>query len=132
MDWGNAIIRSISKDAAGVVTTIDANLHLANDSKATDKEVTWLSQATPAHALARVCLLDYDYLITKVDFEKTDNVTNVANSNTGFIVDALADLNVTSLKERDVIQFERKGLTLDKLTEDNEEKRLDFIRILRL
>lgn len=130
MDWGNAIIRTITKDAAGAITNIHADLHLAGDFKTTDKKITWLSQATPTHALARVRLLDYDYLITKPKLEKDDNVADVANPNTEFIVDALADANVLGLKERDIIQFERKGyFILDKVAEESGEKRLDFIRI---
>ena len=37
VDLGNAIIRSITKAAAGAVTTIDTDLHLAGDFKATEK-----------------------------------------------------------------------------------------------
>lgn len=133
MDWGNAIIRAITKDEAGNITSIDADLHLEGDFKATDKKITWLAQATPGHALAQVRLLDYDYLITKPKLEKDDAVADFANPNTEFSVVASADANVFRLKERDIIQFERKGyFILDKVIAegtDAESKRLEFIRI---
>lgn len=133
MDWGNAIIRTITKDEAGNITSIDADLHLEGDFKATDKKITWLAQATSEHALARVRLLDYDYLITKPKLEKDDAVADFANPNTEFSVDAFADANVYKLKERDIIQFERKGyFILDQVIAggtDAEGKRLEFIRI---
>ena len=130
MDWGNAIVRSVSRDAAGDVTSIDADLHLKGDFKATDKKITWLAKAESAHAVVRVRLLDYAYLITKPKLEKDDDVRDFANPQTEFTVDALADANVLGLKERDIIQFERKGyFILDKIVEGNGEKRLEFIRI---
>ena len=79
MDWGNAIVRSISRDAAGDVTSIDADLYLKGDFKATDKKITWLAEAKSAHALVRVRLLDYDYLITKPKLEKDDDAKDYAN-----------------------------------------------------
>lgn len=33
MDWGNAFMRTIHRDAAGNVTSIDAELHLEGDFK---------------------------------------------------------------------------------------------------
>ena len=98
MDWGDAIISSITKVAAGAVTTMDADLHLAGDFKATNKKATWLSRATPACAYARVCLLNYDYLITDAKLEKDDNVADIANPNTESVVDAPADANVLSFR----------------------------------
>ena len=45
MDWGNCIIRKIHKDAAsGIVTAIDADLHLEGDFKTTKWKLTWLAQ----------------------------------------------------------------------------------------
>ena len=57
MDWGNAIIRTITRDAEGRVTALAGDLHLAGDFKKTKKKLTWLSafvtrQRAP-HARAR-------------------------------------------------------------------------------
>ena len=78
MDWGNAIVRSILRDASSDVTSIDADSHLKGDFKATEK-ITWLAEAKSAHALVRVRLLDYDYLITKPKLEKDDDAKDYAN-----------------------------------------------------
>ena len=44
MDWGNAIIRTITRDAAtGRVTALAGDLHLEGDFKKTKKKLTWLS-----------------------------------------------------------------------------------------
>lgn len=130
MDWGNAIIRSISRSADGVVSHIDLDLHLAGDFKATEKKITWLAKPTPSTPLAAVTLLDYDYMVTKRKLEKEEEVASVANPNTEFRAEALADANVLSLNVRDIIQFERKGyFMLDKIVEEGGTKRLEFIEI---
>ncbi|KAI5118016.1 hypothetical protein M0805_003453 [Coniferiporia weirii] len=130
MDWGNAIIRTITRSASGDVTHIDADLNLAGDFKATEKKVTWLAKPTSTLPLVHTTLLDYDYLVTKRKLEKDDTVQAVATAQTEFIVDALADSNVLELAERDIIQFERKGyFILDRITDVNGLKRLEFIRI---
>ena len=60
MDWGNAIVRNITKSGSGDVTHIDMDLHLAGDFKSTEKKITWLSKPTPSHPLVSVVLQDYD------------------------------------------------------------------------
>ena len=131
MDWGNAIIRNITRTATGEVSHIDVELHLAGDFKSTEKKITWLAKATPSHQLVKTTLLDYDYLVTKRKLEKDDTVQAVATPQTEFIAEALADANILSLSPGDIIQFERKGyFRLDKIEKDGEDgKRLVFIRI---
>ncbi|KAL5519726.1 hypothetical protein ACEPAG_1386 [Sanghuangporus baumii] len=131
MDWGNAIVRSISRSTAVDVTHIDLDLNLAGDFKSTEKKITWLSKPTPSTPLVPVTLLDYDYMVTKRKLEKEENIADVGNPNTEFRVEAVADANVLSLNVRDIIQFERKGyFILDKIIkEEGREKRLEFIQI---
>jgi glutamyl-tRNA synthetase len=43
MDWGNAIVRTVSRDASGRVTALAGELHLEGDFKKTKKKLTWLS-----------------------------------------------------------------------------------------
>ncbi|KAG6898290.1 hypothetical protein C0992_000735 [Termitomyces sp. T32_za158] len=109
MDWGNAIVRSKTVDASGVVTAIEMELNLEGDFRKTKKKITWLSKSTSAHPLARVTLLDYDYLITKKKLEEDDNVADFITPVTEFRDEAVADANVQDLKKGDIIQFERKG-----------------------
>ncbi|KAF7322471.1 Glutamate-tRNA ligase [Mycena chlorophos] len=109
MDWGNAIVRSVTKDAAGTITAITMDLHLEGDFRKTKKKITWLAQPSSPHALAPIVLLDYDYLITKKKLEENDDVKDYVTPQTEFRVDAVADANVADLKKGDIIQFERKG-----------------------
>ncbi|KAJ7905853.1 glutamate-tRNA ligase [Mycena olivaceomarginata] len=126
MDWGNAIVRSKTTNAAGEVTAIEMELHLDGDFRKTKKKVTWLSQSTTANPLTPVVLLDYDYLITKKKLEENDNVADFVTPVTEFRQDALADANVGDLKKGEIMQFERKGYyVFDGVVDGN----LEFVRI---
>lgn len=105
MDWGNVIVNKIHKDAAGVVTAIDATLHLEGDFKKTEKKVTWLAagKTTPVE------LVDFDHLITKDKLEEGDNFEDFLTPETKFVTEAVGDVNVAAMKKGDIIQFERKG-----------------------
>ncbi|KAF7311442.1 Glutamate-tRNA ligase [Mycena kentingensis (nom. inval.)] len=108
MDWGNAIVRSVSKDAAsGTITALTMDLHLEGDFRKTKKKITWLPQGA-SHTLP-VVLLDYDYLITKKKLEEEDDVKDFVSPQTEFRTEAIADANVAGLTKGDIIQFERKG-----------------------
>ncbi|GAA5862679.1 hypothetical protein JCM3774_001883 [Rhodotorula dairenensis] len=110
MDWGNAIVRKISRAGGGAsdgpVESLEMELHLAGDFKKTKKKVTWL--AAPSD-LTPVTLLDYDYLITKKKLEEDDKVEELLNPKTEYRTEAIADHNVRSLAAGTIIQFERKG-----------------------
>ncbi|KAI4092321.1 MAG: hypothetical protein LQ344_003566 [Seirophora lacunosa] len=111
MNWGNAIVRSISHSLnplhRSLVTSLELELHLQGDVKKTKQKITWL--ATSGQELIPVELVDFDYLITKDKLEEDDNVDDFLNPKTEFRTEAVADGNVAELKENDVIQFERKG-----------------------
>ncbi|RKO95704.1 hypothetical protein CAUPRSCDRAFT_12598 [Caulochytrium protostelioides] len=112
MDWGNAYIRSVERDAQGLVTAITAELHLDGDFKKTKKKVTWLSTKRAddvTHEIVPVKLIDYDYLITKKKLEEEDAFEDFVTPQTFFETLAVADCNVRTLKKGDIIQFERKG-----------------------
>ncbi|KAF9161062.1 hypothetical protein BGX21_010852 [Mortierella sp. AD011] len=106
MDWGNAFIRSIEKNSEGIVTGIQAELHLEGDFKKTKKKLTWLADGPE---LVKAELMDYDYLITKKKLEEEDSLTDVLTPVTEFKTEAIADGNVAELNQGDIIQFERKG-----------------------
>lgn len=105
MDWGNVIIKKIHKEG-DVVKSIDAELHLEGDFRKTEKKVTWLAD-TPDKV--NVKLVDFDHLITKDKLEEGDNFEDFITPETRFPSEAIADVNVKSLKVGDIIQFERKG-----------------------
>ena len=133
MDWGNAIIRSKSVSASGVVVSLTADLHLEGDFRKTEKKVTWLADSAAAssrHPLVSVALLDYDYLITKKKLEEDDDVANFVTPITEFRVEAWADAGVKELRVGDIMQFERKGYyRLDAALGTGNDTRLEFVRI---
>ncbi|KAF9924132.1 hypothetical protein FBU30_005849 [Linnemannia zychae] len=106
MDWGNAFVRSIEKNAEGVVTAATVELHLEGDFKKTKKKLTWLADGPE---LVKVDLMDYDYLITKKKIEEDDDLKDLLTPVTEFKTEAIADGNVAELNKGDIIQFERKG-----------------------
>lgn len=107
MNWGNAIVRKVSTDAAtGNVTNLELELHLAGDVKKTEKKVTWLSTD---QELVPVELVDFDYLLKKDSLAEEDVLEDVLNYHTEFRDAGVADCNVAHLKEGDIIQFDRKG-----------------------
>lgn len=105
MDWGNVIITKVHKEG-DVVTSIDAKLHLEGDFRKTSKKLTWLADTQDK---VEVDLVDFDHLITKDKLEEGDNFEDFLTKDTEFHTAAFADLNVKTLKEGEVIQFERKG-----------------------
>ena len=107
MNWGNAYVRSITKDEIGkFIIAMDLELHLDGDVKKT-KKVTWL--ATTSRNLIPVDIVTFDYLITKDKLEKEDTLENFLTPVTEFRSQAFADCNVMELPPGAIIQFERKG-----------------------
>ncbi|KAG1668987.1 hypothetical protein FOA52_000580 [Chlamydomonas sp. UWO 241] len=106
MAWGNCVIRTVHKDAAGVVTGIDARLHVEGDFKTTRLKLTWLAQIDE---LVELKLSEFDHLITKRKVEEDDNFETLVNEHTRWDRPALGDANMRSLQKGDIIQLERKG-----------------------
>lgn len=81
MDWGNAIIKSITRDAAGAVTGLAGSLNLEGDVKKTKYKLTWLAATDELLALT---LVDFDFLINKKKVEEDDNFQDLVNPTTRF------------------------------------------------
>jgi len=129
MDWGNAIIRKKNVDSSGLITSIEADLHLEGDFKKTSKKVHWLANSSSA-PLIPCTLVDYDYLITKKKIEEDDNWEDFINPKTEYRSEVVADNNVTELKKGDIIQFERKGYYIvDRAYKEAGQDSLDLIFI---
>uniref|UniRef100_A0A383W857 glutamate--tRNA ligase n=1 Tax=Tetradesmus obliquus TaxID=3088 RepID=A0A383W857_TETOB len=106
MDWGNAIIKSVSKGPDGQVTGLTGVLNLAGDFKKTRLKLTWLADVPE---LVPLTLTDFDYLITKKKVEEDDDFEQLVNPTTKFESAALGDVNMSALKKGDLLQLERKG-----------------------
>ncbi|CAK7217554.1 glutamate--tRNA ligase [Sporothrix curviconia] len=130
MNWGNAIVQEIEKDAADVssqtIKTLRLQFSPGGDVKKT-KKITWL--ADKDENLVPVDLVSFDYLITKDKLEKSDNLRDCLTDVTEFIQQAFADCNVKLLEKGAIIQFERKGYyRLDAVLQDA-PKRVVFFDI---
>ncbi|VVB15198.1 unnamed protein product [Arabis nemorensis] len=106
MDWGNAIVKEISKDDEGNVTALSGVLNLQGSVKTTKLKLTWLPNT---NELVNLTLTEFDYLITKKKLEEEEDVSTVVNPVTKKETLALGDSNMKSLQRGDVIQLERKG-----------------------
>lgn len=111
MNWGNAIVRSISHSlnplSLKTVTSLSLDLNLTGDVKSTSKKITWL--ATEGQELIPVEMVDFDFLISKDKIEEEENYEDFLTPQTEFRTEGVADGNVAGLAVGDVIQFERKG-----------------------
>ncbi|CAL9218040.1 unnamed protein product [Arabidopsis halleri] len=106
MDWGNAIVKQITKDEENRVTALSGVLNLQGSVKTTKLNLTWLPDT---NELVNLTLTEFDYLITKKKLEDDDEVADFVNTNTKKETLALGDSNMRNLKCGDVIQLERKG-----------------------
>ncbi|KAK9829157.1 hypothetical protein WJX72_004236 [[Myrmecia] bisecta] len=106
MDWGNAIVRRIVRDAAGVVTSMEGELHLEGSVKTTKLKLTWLADMAE---LVPLTLTDFAHLINKKKVEETDDFEACVNDVTKWETAALGDANMRNLQRGEVIQLERKG-----------------------
>ncbi|KAG9769606.1 putative glutamate-tRNA ligase, cytoplasmic [Exophiala dermatitidis] len=121
MNWGNAYIRDIQYEntsdkadiadgvnALGNVRSLELELHLDGDFKATKKKITWLSTDQD---LVPVDLVDFDHLLSKdkLTEEEEEHWEDFLTPKTEFRSSALADCNVWDVKVDDIIQFDRKG-----------------------
>jgi glutamyl-tRNA synthetase len=108
MNWGNAYVRKITRDAANpkLVTELEVELHLQGDVKKTKKKITWLSTD---QKLVPLEMVDFDYLITKDKLADDDNFEDFLTPKTEFRTQALGDENLDEVKVDDVIQIDRKG-----------------------
>jgi len=105
MDWGNAIIKTITRDANGNVTALEGELNLQGDFKSTEKKITWLAN-TPD--LVPVIMRKYGYLITKEKLEKGENVEDFINRDSLIETTGFGDPALRMLNKGDRMQAERK------------------------
>lgn len=108
MAWGNIIVDRVHKEAdgLGVVTSVDARLHLEGDFKKTKLKVTWLSASGDCPAML---LHHFGYLITKKKLEEDDKLEDCVNRESDKVTNVVGDINLKLASKGDVIQLERRG-----------------------
>eukprot|EP00307_Rebecca_sp_RCC1486_P009597 CAMPEP_0119424124 /NCGR_PEP_ID=MMETSP1335-20130426/31841_1 /TAXON_ID=259385 /ORGANISM="Chrysoculter rhomboideus, Strain RCC1486" /LENGTH=396 /DNA_ID=CAMNT_0007449637 /DNA_START=1 /DNA_END=1191 /DNA_ORIENTATION=+ len=109
MDWGNAVVERIERDASGRVTMIDARLNLAGDVKKTKKKLTWVAAGAENVAVE---LVDLDHLVNKDSLEEEDELKDGApfiNECTMERHPAIGEPALRTLKRSQIVQIERRG-----------------------
>ncbi|GAA0185416.1 aminoacyl-tRNA synthetase [Lithospermum erythrorhizon] len=105
-DWGNVIVKEISKDQDGFVSQLTGVLHLEGSVKTTKLKLTWLPYT---NELVPLSLVDFDHLITKKKLEEDEDFVDVVNPSTRKVTLALGESDMRNLKCGDILQLERKG-----------------------
>ncbi|XP_017219020.1 glutamate--tRNA ligase, cytoplasmic [Daucus carota subsp. sativus] len=106
MDWGNAIVKEISKDEDGSIKHLTGVLNLAGSVKTTKLKLTWLPDT---NELVPLSLMEFDYLITKKKLDEDEDFVDVLNPCTKKESAAYGDSNMRNLKKGEILQLERKG-----------------------
>ncbi|ELR17023.1 glutamine-tRNA ligase [Acanthamoeba castellanii str. Neff] len=106
MNWGNAIVRKITKSDDGVVTAMEGELHLEGDFTTTKWKLTWLPVIDD---LIPVDLRKYGYLITKSKLAEDEDFKQWVNPNIISVTSTLGDPNLRLAQKGDRLQLERRG-----------------------
>ena len=104
--WQSRFLQKITRDAEGLVTGLEGDLHLEGDFKKTKWKLTWLPVVDE---LVPLTLVDFDYLISKKKLEEGDEFQSFVKSDTRKEKAAWGDPNMRVLKKGDLLQLERKG-----------------------
>lgn len=73
-------------------------------------------------------IVEFDHLITVKKMEEDTKIEDVVNKNSRFETKALAELEINSIKQGEIIQLERRGFFfVDKLATETDMITLHFI-----
>lgn len=106
MDWGNAFIRGIERDADGNVTALTGESHPEGDVKKTKLKLHWLPQLDE---LVPLEVQYFGHLLTKKKLEEGDKMEDYVNKHSKLVRECLGDPNMRTMQKGDVIQLERVG-----------------------
>jgi glutamyl-tRNA synthetase len=106
MDWGNAIVKEITKDGDNV-TALSGVLNLKGSVKTTKKKLTWL--VADDSVLIDVKTVTFDHIITKEKIEPTDDFDKIVKYDSRHEDVSAGDINMKELKKGDLLQLERRG-----------------------
>ena len=108
MDWGNAVVEKVEKDASGVVLSATGRLHLEGSPKTTRLKLTWLP-ADEAAPLTPLTLVEYGDLLTKGKLEEGEDVADFVNTDSKRVGSAVGDAGLAALPVGTLLQLERVG-----------------------
>jgi len=126
MDWGNCICKTLHRNDAGEVITIDADLHLAGNFKTTSKKLTWLDAKADNVPLI---VKEYETLITKPKLEDGDEFESFIAPQIEFRTELTGDMNLRLLPKGTHIQLERKGYYICDKSFIREGDAIELVRI---
>eukprot|EP01113_Clastostelium_recurvatum_P014066 TRINITY_DN1760_c0_g1_i2.p1 TRINITY_DN1760_c0_g1~~TRINITY_DN1760_c0_g1_i2.p1 ORF type:complete len:755 (-),score=237.44 TRINITY_DN1760_c0_g1_i2:41-2305(-) len=107
-DWGNAIIRKVTKDGEGRVTALEGELHLAGDPKDKNtKKLSWISAGRDEEI--PIIIREYDFLITKKKLEEADKFEDFINKDSLWESRSIGEAAIRLLNKGDQLQLMRRG-----------------------
>jgi len=106
MDWGNAFVKKVTRDASGKTTAVSVELNLKGDFKKTKKKVTWLAALND---LVPLKLVELKHLLSVPKIEEGMDPLDLVTPDSWVETDALGDQNLRLVKEGEIIQLSRKG-----------------------
>jgi glutamyl-tRNA synthetase len=128
--WGNAIIKSIEKDAQGQITKLRGKTHLEGSVKTTKKKLTWIAQTNnELKKPIQITLVDLDYLITVPSLEEGMSFESVLRpkSETWKETSALGEFEMRNVRKGQTIQVNRRGFyKCDRAYESDEKPAILF------
>jgi glutamyl-tRNA synthetase len=107
MNWGNILVKSVTKDASGAVTAATAEFLPADKDFAKTAKITWL--ACPATSRVPLLMRSFGHLTTKPSLDESDNFEDYVNEDTIFESHGFGQAAMTAVKVGDIIQLERRG-----------------------
>ncbi|XP_006812505.1 bifunctional glutamate/proline--tRNA ligase-like [Saccoglossus kowalevskii] len=108
INWGNIIIKTITKDDSGKVTSIGAKLNLENTDYKKTTKLTWLAENSEG-VFTPTTVVNFDHIITKPILGKDEDFKQYIGKNTRTETVMLGDPELAFLKKGDIIQLQRRG-----------------------
>ena len=102
---GNVIIKEIKENSDGSFL-LKGEFNKDGSPKTTEKKLTWLAITDD---MISAKLTYFDHLITKPKVEEGDDLKDLVNEKSKWIIDAFVDSNLKDLKKSESIQIERVG-----------------------
>jgi glutamyl-tRNA synthetase len=112
MQWGNALITKIHRDAAsGQVTLVEGESRPDGNVKSTELKICFVAKSPDC---VPVDMVAFDFLITKAKMEDEDDLDAVLTSNdhpTRQVTRMIGEPALRTVTEHQIVQIMRRGMT---------------------